>query len=161
MPHPSLHVREYRDGDWSEWLRMTAALFPHEATDDLARGMREHRARADAAVFVAARHDGGLAGFVEAGARPYADGCHTSPVGYAGAWFVDADVRRAGVGRALLDAAEAWARAAGYPEMASNALLDNVLSHQAHARSGYVEVGRVVQFRKPLTPDARDDANRR
>ena len=154
MHSTSIHIREYRDDDdWSEWLRMSVALFPDERVDDLARGMRELGTRNDAAVFVAARDDGRLAGFVEAGTRPYADGCDTSPVGYVEAWFVDADVRRTGVGRALLAAAESWARARGYHEMASDALLDNTVSHQAHQRAGYAEVGRVVQFRKPLTDD--------
>jgi hypothetical protein len=34
--------------------------------------------------------------------------------------------------------------------MASDALLDNTVSYDAHIRSGYSEVERIVQFRKPL-----------
>ena len=85
------------------------------------------------------------------GARPYADGCETSPVGYIEAWYVDTDVRRRGYGRALLEAAEAWARGRGYREMASDASLDNTVSHAAHRRVGYDEVDRVIQFRKKLS----------
>jgi aminoglycoside 6'-N-acetyltransferase I len=143
-------VRPFADADWSEWLRMSLALFPRDAADDLEQGMREFRARSDAQVFIAERPNGSIAGFVEAGSRPYADGCATSPVGYVEAWYVDPDVRRAGYGRALLRAAEDWARAQGYREMASDARLDNHVSHAAHQRSGYVEVDRVVQFRKDL-----------
>jgi len=143
-------VRPFVDADWSEWLRMSLALFPHDAADDLEQGMREFRARPDAQVFIAERPQGSIAGFVEAGSRPYADGCATSPVGYVEAWYVDPDVRRAGYGRALLQAAEDWARGRGYREMASDARLDNHVSHAAHQRSGYAEVGRVVQFRKSL-----------
>ena len=145
-----MRVREYREADWPEWLRMSRALFPGESADDLASGMREHLAREDAALFVAERDDGSIAGFVEAGARPYADGCATSPVGYVEAWYVDPDMRRRGVGRALLAAAESWARGRGYREMASDAQLDNDASHAAHRRSGYAEVDRVVQYRKEL-----------
>jgi aminoglycoside 6'-N-acetyltransferase I len=144
-------VRPYRDADWPEWLRMSHALFPHESEASLTSGMRDTRARRDAEVFVIDRGDGNLAGFVEAGTRAYADGCDTSPVGYIEAWFVDPDSRRQGRGRALLAAAEDWARAQGYTEMASDALLDNVVSHQAHAAAGYVEMERLVVFRKPLT----------
>lgn len=115
--------------------------------------MREHRARQDADVFLAERGDGSVAGFVEVGARPYADGCDTSPVGYIEAWYVDADVRCRGYGRALLAAAEEWARGRGYLEMASDARLDNAVSHAAHQRAGYAEVDRIVQFRKPLSAD--------
>jgi len=145
-----MRVRPYNDADWAEWLRMSVALFPEYSADDLAKGMREFRTRRDAEVFVVERDDGSTAGFVEAGSRPYADGCDTSPVGFVEAWYVDPDVRRAGYGRALLRAAEDWARGRGYTEMASDALLDNLISHAAHHRAGYEEVGRVVQFRKSL-----------
>ncbi|HST07515.1 MAG TPA: GNAT family N-acetyltransferase [Gemmatimonadaceae bacterium] len=145
-----MRIRAYRDTDWSEWLRMSVALFPEYTAEDLAAGMREFRGRADGEVFIADRDDDSAAGFVEVGMRPYADGCDTSPVAYVEAWYVDPDARRAGYGRALLGAAEAWARECGYREMASDALLDNAVSHAAHQGSGYEEVGRVVQFRKLL-----------
>ncbi len=145
-----MRVRPYSDADWAELLRMSVALFPEYSADDLAKGMREFRGRPDAEVFIAERDDGSIAGFVEAGSRPYADGCDTSPVGFVEAWYIDPDVRRAGYGRALLRAAEDWARGRGYTEMASDALLDNLISHAAHHRAGYEEVGRVVQFRKSL-----------
>jgi aminoglycoside 6'-N-acetyltransferase I len=145
-----MHVRRFTDADWSEWLRMSLALFPHHSAGELEPGMREFRARADAAIFIAERSDGSACGYVEVGARAYADGCETSPVGYIEAWYVDPDVRRAGLGRALLEAAEGWAREQGYREMGSDALLDNLVSHRAHEKAGYVEVDRVVQFRKSL-----------
>jgi aminoglycoside 6'-N-acetyltransferase I len=145
-----LEIRRYRDSDWDEWLRMSLALFDGCSEDDLTKGMREFRARSDGEVFVVDRGDGSLAGFVEAGSRPYAEGCETSPVGYVEAWYIDHDVRRQGYGRALLQAAEEWARAQGYREMASDALLDNEISHRAHKASGYSEVERIVTFRKEL-----------
>jgi aminoglycoside 6'-N-acetyltransferase I len=146
----SMKIRAYQSADWPDWLRMSQLLFPHHAADELAVEMQDFRARDDGAVFVVERLDGSLAGFVEIGARPYADGCDTSPVGYIEAWYVDADVRRSGYGRALLKAAEEWARDRGYSEMASDARLDNDVSHAAHRRAGYEEVDRVVQFRKSL-----------
>ena len=112
--------------------------------------MREFRERSDADVFVIDRGNGRLGGFVEAGSRPYAEGCDTTPVGYVEAWYVDEDLRRRGYGRALLQAAEDWARLRGYREMASDALIDNETSHRAHVASGYAEVERIVTFRKAL-----------
>ena len=145
-----MKIRVYRDADWSDWLRLSLALFPEYSAEELDAGMREHRARSDAEVFVAEREDGSVAAFVEVGSRPYADGCDTSPVGYIEAWYVDPDVRRTGYGRALLAAAEEWARGRGYREMASDSRLDNETSHAAHRRAGYDEVDRIVQFRKVL-----------
>jgi aminoglycoside 6'-N-acetyltransferase I len=129
---------------------MSKALFPTDNDEEHTIDMAAFLARHDAAVFIAVRPDDSVCGFVEVGARSIADGCSTSPVGYIEAWYVDPDVRRAGYGRALLEAAEAWAVEQGYREMASDALLDNDVSHEAHRRSGYVEVDRVITYRKPL-----------
>jgi len=146
----AVQIRAYRDDDWAAWLRLSLALFHEHSAHELEPGMRDHRARSDAEVFLAEREDGSVAGFVEVGARPYADGCDTSPVGYIEAWYVDPDARRKGYGRALLDTAEEWARDRGYREMASDAQLGNEISYAAHRQAGYEEVDRVVQFRKAL-----------
>ena len=104
-----------------------------------------------AALLVAQRSDGGLAGFIEVGTRPYAEGCMSSPVAYIEAWYVDADMRRRGVGKALFNAAEAWARQHGFAEIASDTLIDNAVSIAAHKALGYQEVERIVCFRRSLT----------
>jgi aminoglycoside 6'-N-acetyltransferase I len=132
---------------------MSAALLPDENPAEYEPEMRALLKREDAAVFVAERPDGSVCGYVEVGSRSYADGCASSPVGYIEAWYVDPDVRRSGYGRALLRAAESWARSRGYSEIASDALIDNKVSYDAHIRSGYSEVERVVQFRKSLGVD--------
>ena len=102
------------------------------------------------AVFVVDRENGLLGGFLEAGTRKYADGCENSPVGYIEGWYVDLDLRESGWGRALVEAAEAWARASGYTEMASDCLLENDVSLKAHTALGYTEIERLIHFRKAL-----------
>jgi aminoglycoside 6'-N-acetyltransferase I len=129
---------------------MSLALFPDEQPEEIERGMRDWRVNPHAAVLIAVRNDGSPCGYVEVGERSVGEGCVTSPVAYVEAWYVDPDVRRQGVGRALLAAAEDWARAKGYREIGSDALLDNIVSHEAHVRSGYAEVVRLVVFRKAL-----------
>lgn len=105
----------------------------------------------DQIVLVAVREDGsGLAGFAEVGSRPYADGCDTRPVAYLEGWYVDADIRRQGIGAALVRAAEEWAREQGYREFASDALLENLESQRAHEAMGFAEVERAVRYRKAL-----------
>jgi aminoglycoside 6'-N-acetyltransferase I len=103
-----------------------------------------------AEVFVAARPDGRLGGFLDAGLRKYAEGCDSSPVGYIEGWYVDEDLRRLGLGGGLVQAAEAWARSLGCQDMASDCLLDNLVSLSAHLALGYEEVERLIHFRKAL-----------
>jgi aminoglycoside 6'-N-acetyltransferase I len=146
-----MKIRPVRDSDLNELMRMSRALFPSQAWEEDEAEMRDIIARADSEVFVIERAGGdALAGFVEVGTRSVVDGCSSSPVGYIEAWYVDPDIRRTGLGRALLQRAEQWALAQGYSEMGSDALLENDVSHAAHKRCGYTEVDRVITYRKSL-----------
>jgi aminoglycoside 6'-N-acetyltransferase I len=147
----SFRIRLREPPDDAEWLRMRRALWPHDAKEAHQIQMAAWLARSDAVVFFADRADGGgLAGFAEVGARLYADGCDTSPVAYLEGWYVDRDMRRQGIGTALVRAAEAWARERGYREFASDALLDAVDSQRAHESLGFIEIERAVRYRKRL-----------
>ena len=101
-------------------------------------------------VFVAARDGGGLGGFAEVAILPHALGCQTHPVGYLEGWWVDPDLRRTGLGRQLVAAAENWARAKGCREVASDTDVGNDVSLTAHLALGYKQVGRVIPFNKRL-----------
>ena len=72
------------------------------------------------------------------------------PVPHLEGWFVVEDARRQGVGQALLGAAEAWARARGFTELASDTQAGNDLSERAHERCGFETVERLIKFRKTL-----------
>ena len=107
------------------------------------------------ACFVAAKEGGTrLCGFAEVMLRSHAEGCwdYTADgsmgIAYLEAWWVDEDARGDGVGRALVDACEHWARAHGSPALASDAELENTRSQAAHAALGFAEVERAVHFVK-------------
>ena len=141
-----MRIREYRPADRRAYQALREKLWP-DCTDS---DNDSWFARDDATTFLAERPDGSLCGFVEVGSRPYAEDCESSPVGYIEGWWVDADMRKRGVGRALIEAAEQWARSKGYTEMASDALIDNDVSHASHKALGFEEVERLVMFRKSL-----------
>jgi aminoglycoside 6'-N-acetyltransferase I len=102
------------------------------------------------AALMAVGDDGELIGFVELSVRRYAEGCDTDRVGYLEGWFVTPAQRGAGVGRALVRAAEDWARARGCTEFASGTLITNALGAAAHEALGFTEVERQIHFRKDL-----------
>ena len=105
------------------------------------------------AVIVADRGNRSLAGFVEIGSLNYAEGYESSPVAYLEGWYVDPDVRRTGLGRSLLQAAETWAMEHGYREMVSDAELENAISLQAHLALGFEEVERHICSRSSWVGD--------
>jgi aminoglycoside 6'-N-acetyltransferase I len=130
---------------------MRGALWPGSRRDH----EREIAAHFDlppgpAECFVAELPGEGLVGFAEVGLRGYAEGCLSSPVGYLEGIFVVPTRRGQGVGRALVEVAERWARMSGCSEMASDRELDNEPSGAFHQALGYEEVERIVCFRKSL-----------
>ena len=150
------HVRPAQPSDSDEWLRLRLALWPDAERSQLAgeiaaflEGTPEPLDDLYAA-FVCARPDGRLCGLIEVSIRQSAPGCATDRIGFLEGWYVDAEQRGQGVGRALVQAAEAWALAQGCSEMASDTDPSYPLSPAAHAALGYAEVVRF--FRKDLQP---------
>jgi aminoglycoside 6'-N-acetyltransferase I len=129
---------------------MRQLLWPHADPDDLEQELDSMMRDPMSPVFVAERQGGGLCGLLEAGTRPYADGCDTSPVGYIEGWFVDKEARGRSIGRALVAAAEQWAREQGMHEMASDTAISNEAGLKAHLALDYREIERVIHLAKEL-----------
>jgi aminoglycoside 6'-N-acetyltransferase I len=146
-----VRVREVRDGDEAEWLRLRSLLWPDlpaaQQRDEM-RTIRENPLLNGA--FVYERADGSLGGFVEVSLRRHPERCDAEHVGYLESWYVDTDARRAGVGRRLVEAAEGWARRRGVSEMDSDCEIDNDQSLSAHLALGFVERGRTISLRKRI-----------
>jgi aminoglycoside 6'-N-acetyltransferase I len=149
-------IRPARPKDFLQLAGMRACLWPaasfSEHLSELEAGLiRPGQPGFPVVVLVAEEAAGTLTGFLEAGLRSHADGCNpTRPVGFVEGWFVTEEDRRKGVGRALIRAAEEWARAHGCREMASDSLIDNAESERAHTAMGFEVVDRCVHFRKAL-----------
>jgi aminoglycoside 6'-N-acetyltransferase I len=149
----AFHVRPVHPADLPRWADFRHALWPDQPRDELAAEAEAYLAGRGfmlETVLVAADHRDRAIGFAELSLRPYAEGCTTTPVGFLEGWFVDTEWRGRGVGRALVAAAEAWARGRGCREFASDTTIDNESSAAAHAALGFEEVERIRCFRKPL-----------
>ena len=143
-------IRRATAADKSEWLRMRQMLWYHLSSEYLQTDMDAILTDRKKAVFVAERGDGSLVAFVETSLREYSEGCQTSPVGYIEAWFVDENIRGQKLGREIIVTAEDWAREKGCTEMGSDTWLENEASIEAHRKTGYIEVDRLVHFLKKL-----------
>ncbi|HET9986695.1 MAG TPA: aminoglycoside 6'-N-acetyltransferase [Longimicrobiales bacterium] len=151
MAEPAI-VRPVHPSDAADWERMRQALWP-SAPGEHAREIAAFfaGARRDPAHALLAVDDSGRAvGFAELSIRSSAEGCRSGRVAYLEGWFVEAPVRRTGVGAALVRAAEAWGRAQGCTELASDTAIDNPGAAAAHRSLGFAEVDRIVCFRKEL-----------
>jgi aminoglycoside 6'-N-acetyltransferase I len=153
-----MQVRHVEPDDRSDWVALRLALWPDEneaahrlAVDHFFLGPGTLGAMPEAVlVAVAPGSHPAVIGFAEVSRRAYAEGCDSSPVGFLEGWFVIPERRGQGVGRALVEAAEAWARRLGCREFASDAVANNGLSAAAHRGVGFEEVVVIRCFRKSL-----------
>jgi len=145
-------IRAVQRQDQDGWVELRRALWPDDP-DDHEREVTAFLTMPPVreACFVAVDGSGVLVGFAEIRLREHAESCVTSPVGYLEGIYVDPASRHRGVGRALVTAGEAWARARGCSEMASDRELANRPSGAFHESIGYEETARLVTYRKPLT----------
>ena len=147
-----MQVRRATTEDSAAWLKMRQALWPEGASDHTFEiaSYFAGRLRMPLEVLLAFDDAGTPVGFAELSIRPYAEGCDTDSVAYLEGWYVIPEARLKGVGRALVQAAEEWARGEGCSEFASDALLDNEISAAAHRSLGFTEVVQIRCFRKSL-----------
>jgi len=104
-----------------------------------------------AEILTSYREQGTLNGFLQVGLRSHVDGCDPSQhVGFVEGWFVYERFRGQGIGKALMRAAENWARHHGCKEMASDTWIDHAISMKAHEALGFDVVDRCIKFRKAL-----------
>jgi aminoglycoside 6'-N-acetyltransferase I len=102
-------------------------------------------------ILISYREEGTPNGFLQVGLRSHADGCDPpQPIGFVEGWFVYEQFRGQGIGKALMRAAESWARNHGCKEMASDTWIDHAGSKNAHEALGFEIVDRCINFRKEL-----------
>lgn len=112
------------DGEW-------------RSAGDERRYLKALRRYPNAAVFVAERADGALIGRLSLARDTHPASAHVADLGL----MVSHDVRRQGVGRALLDAAVGWARASGVRKLELHVFPWNEPAIQLYERFGFAREG--------------------
>ena len=138
--------------DQAGWLVLREALWPgaprHEHIAEMSAFLEDP---ARYAQFVAYGATGEFCGFAEASVRgDCVNGAESSPVPFLEGLYVAPQHRRRGIAKELVAAVAQWARRAGHGELASDALLNNELSHAVHRALGFTETERVVFYRKAI-----------
>ncbi len=147
-------IRPIEKGEAATWAALRARLWPDADSAELGEEAQAFLNGLNlptiAAAFFAVEEAVAL-GFVELAVRPFADGCESRPVPHVEGWYVEPFARGRGVGKALMGAAESWARQRGFTELASDSAVENEGSLAAHLRCGFSETERLVKFRKLLS----------
>jgi aminoglycoside 6'-N-acetyltransferase I len=145
-------VRLAGPGDLNAWSALRQQLWPELDIEEHQAEILQALTEPDRFVAFLCFDDLGRAvGLAEASVRSdYVNGCETSPVAFLEGIIVDPTARRQGVAALLVTAVSDWARGQGLTELASDAELDNTVSHTMHAALGFEETERVVYFRRSL-----------
>ena len=134
------------------WLRLRQALWPDAAREEHLLEMAsfvEEPQRYGQFVAYSSSHE--AIGLAEVALRSdYVNGTQSSPVAFLEGLYVVPQARRKGVAASLVAAVCDWARRAGCREIASDAVLENSISHVVHRALGFEETERVVFFRRKL-----------
>jgi aminoglycoside 6'-N-acetyltransferase I len=149
---PGFTLERCHSPDQPGWLDFRQALWP-DATAEEHRGYMAMALAQPERFLQLMMYDAHRApvGLIEGSIRTdYVNGTESSPVGFVEGVYVAPAWRRHGVARRLFAAIGDWARARGCQELASDALLDNVVSQRAHLALGFRETERVVYFSKKL-----------
>ncbi len=138
-------IRPATAADAAGVARLATQLgYPSDA-EDIAR--RLDAVLASGTLLVAIR-DGAVAGWIHVGLVPHITSDNTARIL---GLVVDEALRSGGIGKALVEAAEAWARAAGAPTITVKSSVHRTRTHAFYLRAGYAEVKRQIAFRKRLT----------
>src|SRR5262249_36610472 len=73
------------------------------------------------------------------------------PVPFLEGIWVRGDLRRQGIGRALIEHAAAFLEAKGFRELGSDSQIDNGIAHASHRGWGFAGTERGLYFRKSLS----------
>ncbi len=141
LPTPALRIAPADPAfdDWEGLLALVQAAFAFmegriDPPSSLSRmDAAAMRARAQAETLLLARDRGALVGCLFAAERPGAL--------YIGKLAVRPDLQGAGIGAALMRAAEALARARGLPALELQTRVELTGNHAAFARMGFAQVG--------------------
>jgi aminoglycoside 6'-N-acetyltransferase I len=134
------------------WLALRMALWPHGPRDEHLAEMEKFIAHPNQfGQFIAYSPSMRPIGLAEASLRfDYVNGTSSSPVAFLEGLYVVPDAREQGVAQQLVEAVTDWARTRDCTELASDALLDNQISHAVHLALGFQESERVIFFKKSI-----------
>lgn len=135
---------------FDDWLRFRESVYSGLDRGFHRQEMEIYFAAADKTCLLACNEAGTACGMIELSLRNVVDGCLSSPVGYIEGIYVDPAQRGSGIATTLLQHAEAWCRAHGCTEIATDAELDHEDAQRFHQHMGFEETYRIVQYRKDL-----------
>ena len=139
MTNARVAVREAVAKDAEAMARLCVQLGYPAESGDMPRRLSRLSGDPNARAFVAT-HDDTVVGLLTVHLRDTIN--HEAPIGQITLLVVDEAIRARGAGRALVEAAEAWARSRGTRRITVTTALDRGVAHAFYEKVGYLHTGR-------------------
>ena len=140
-------VRPMTPRDAEAVARLSGQLGYPSAADDVERRFRPLAEDSDVVLLVAEDGDGRVVGWIHVGGRRFLG---SDTFAQIDGLVVEASARRRGAGRALVRAAEEWARGRGYSVLRLNSNVQRTEARPFYERMGYEVIKSQWAFRKTL-----------
>lgn len=125
---------------YEELINQELLLWPDNEYNDLYNETKDSKD-----FFFGAVIDELLVGFIQLSIRKeYVNGSSSSPVGFIEGLYVLEELR--GIGKELVEYVLKFTKDKGIKEVASDVLIDNILSQKFHEKMGFKETERVVYY---------------
>ena len=148
--HSAMNIMPVSESLMADWLGLRKLLWPDHDEAHL-QEMQQLLQQTQSLQLLAYSDTQQAIAMLEASIRyEYVNGTQTSPVAFLEGIYVLPDYRRSGIATHLIQQVEAWAKPFGCTEFASDAALDNRISHAMHQALGFHETERVVYFKKHI-----------
>lgn len=135
----------------ADWLQLRILLWPDHEDAHLLE-MRQLLEQPHTLQLLSYNDQQQAIAMLEASIRyEYVNGTQTSPVAFLEGIYVLPEYRRSGVASTLVQQVEDWAKQFSCTEFASDAAIDNTISHAMHRALGFQETERVVYFKKKIS----------
>ncbi len=147
-----IKIKPCTSADTKDVLKLRSLLWSHCSADQHIFEINKIVSNSDSfSQFIAQENKHLAVGFIEASLRSdYVNGTTFSPVAFIEGMYVIPEFRCKGIARDLINEVIDWAKSKGCKEIASDADINNELSHIVHTSLGFKETERVVYFVKNL-----------
>lgn len=145
-----IEISEAQQTDLSAVVQMAGTLYREKDTEMLEQEFQDILSSERDQTFVA-KEKKQCIGFIHMALRfEYVEGAENSPVAYMEGIYVLLEFRLQHAAHQLVEAGKLWALEKGCTQIASDAELDNTVSHRFHQNTGFKEVNRLVCYIKNI-----------
>lgn len=145
-----MNIRPASQFDFEFWLKCRKALFPSKTESQHVLDVQQYLYYSDFKQAFLAELNAKPIGLIEVVIKDSVEGSTLAPVAVCEAWYVEAEQRQKGIGKALMLAAEQWAKSKKCKQIGSWSSNESAYLQLAFEHTGYRKIVSIDHYLKTL-----------